>query len=1238
MQNLKTKFETLLHRHPWALQFSLALAIAVIAVGATGILGVNAATPPFSVIKPVTNDVWTVGESRNIEMRFSQASTKTYVVKFTLCKVNPAICVVADIIPDLEIPSQPIGAVVKATWSQVGFDVNGQLINGIDGFADNNTIISLNVREKGNPSDFGADIQTGAFSILRGVVYVTGQASVDSAMRIGEFRPIHILAAGPIQWGPVDSDGYTGSIALYLLNGDQQLVVGTKKIKPIDFANTGGVTIDHLFGSANFRLGYPADRDYWFRAIVHYDNTVQGGGIGEFNLYSGKFKIDQAGYTVDFISPLDDDSTVWPIDTTQTISYRLVPKIGVFDPFRVENRLDLYLNKHFNTIGDNTISKLQGDISIPANFNPTQTKTFKWAIVKCTIYAFDCSQDPNFKLPDEYLWVSAEIGSVFSGNDFNSGKFKLSDPSQLGGTVKFTSPATNDTIYLGNIYNLAFNRTPSSKDPIKLVLQGEEGINQKDRKVLTAKQDFDGGSLTWAWDTNYFTDSEYGFYHNAYGHGSIFALNPDTDEDYGQSGTFKFDRLVKFTPTVGTQEPIDGTFNWPGVMPPMFEYNAGSTQAINFWVDPEPSHWNISHTVANHVALYVRKTSEATWTLITDTTGITGKGDLNYQWDIPASTTDYNAELMIVAGEGTLDPANPRYYAKSSPFTVKGTPTPGTFSGMYYSFPMDITADGTLSPDMSSANPWSLSTNFNRPTDSIVKFWVGFFACDAFGNNCTNLGLNKTGFDADGYLFVDTTESGVDALLADISGVISPAQITNIRIKIELGTTDTTLTDQPWVQSVSLNYTANGSAQTIGIINFHDTTANGQFAVNKNETVNILVDVTASANFAGTVQMQLGEITNQATNQPDNTIIGNLVTNPAGGQLTLTPNETKSLTLQFTPTAATADGTYTFRLRGFDITNPSSVLSPDPKTGELLVGGTAPTEQFNLQISEVGQTVAKGGTTTYNISVSRVTSPTMYVGTINLATDIRSARIYGNDVELATFNPTTIVFSTSDNASVITKTAVLTVKASANATILEQDKSFSVTGNDDTNSSSDTATLKITANAMTLHVTIPLEAGTKVLDPNRYAQKVHPNFALRVYGGTTRVAEVIGFHTNTTNQADVVITALPAGTYKVFARTTRHLWKRANTDLVVIAGTTDYNLSWPTIGLPASDYNADNWIGVQDFTYIGGSNMGQNGSDLLGDVNNDDWITSLDYSFLIGLFNNLPRYDRGGDPLPDQPL
>jgi len=562
-------------------------------------------------------------------------------------------------------------------------------------------------------------------------------------------------------------------------------------------------------------------------------------------------------------------------------------------------------------------------------------------------------------------------------------------------------------------------------------------------------------------------------------------------------------------------------------------------------------------------------------------------------------------------------------------------------SATYYSSHFDLTNDGQQSGRWRVTQLNSLATvSSPLTTDSTVRFSLGFFK--KVGDSYTNLApIGSGGFDSEGYLVItNDNQDHLEWIAANFSWF---AQVTHIRFRIEMSTSDIgDPAKQPWVQSVNLTYTPVNVADTIGFIKFKDEDTNPnayRFALSKGATVQVLFDVVPTlADYNGTVQLALGNIKNKSNDQTDTTITGAFVSPNAAGQINLSGAPVQ-VTIQFTASQTTADGLYQFVITGADVADPNLTLIPK-ENGELIVGGVIPGEQFHLSIDEGQQTVGKGGTVVYHINVNRVST---YTGTIALTTNIQSPTVFGTDITSAVFSPNSITFDNTDvivpGGPVLTKTATLTIAASANPILLDTSKTFTVTGTDGglptPNVATATSNLTIAANTIILSVTIPLEPDTKPQDAEKYARTTHPNFSLRVYASNSvnpPVAQAVGFHTNTNNQANVVIPMLPNGTYTVYARTTRHLWKKSTDPAVLTIPSTSYNLVFPA--LPAGNLDENNTINVLDYSAFT-QNIGQSGDDLLGDINNDNGISSVDYNFFINFFNGFWKYMMNGDPLPD---
>jgi hypothetical protein len=428
-----------------------------------------------------------------------------------------------------------------------------------------------------------------------------------------------------------------------------------------------------------------------------------------------------------------------------------------------------------------------------------------------------------------------------------------------------------------------------------------------------------------------------------------------------------------------------------------------------------------------------------------------------------------------------------------------------------------------------------------------------------------------------------------------------------------------------------LNYSFNTTADMIGFINFDAPHQDGQFSANREETITINATVSVNETYTGFIQVTLGQITNQLTGEVDTTISGNISSDQTIQFIEGGPR-TAPIEITLTPTSATADGIYLFTLGGHDLDNDNLVLLP--KTGELTVSGVVSGDQFSVIVTPPDN-VAISGSTDATLYYVTVTPASTFVGTINLTSDVST--VFPTGVT-GTFNPASIHFSGGNSDPV---QSVLSINTPSSAQVTSA-KDFTVTGTVANSSpaiiQTGTASMSIVdaANTTVLHVTIPLETGTKPSNPNDYAQHIHPNFTLRVYSGTSMVTEKVGFHTDPYNKADVVLTTkLQPGTYQVYARTTRHLWKKATTPsagLVIAANDADneYDLGWPTAGLPSSDYSSNNIVDLFDYQYL--FPYDQTGADLLADVNNDGRVDFFDFTYM------LPKFGLLGDWLPGVPL
>jgi hypothetical protein len=1293
MNIFKQKFESLLHRHPWALQLSLAVMIAATAVVSTANIDwAKAFTlppiifPDMVISEPAPGNIWHVGLSKEIKVKYLRDVTKSYNVRVVLCQPNPGICLDDEIVDTTNVTIGPATAGTVqtiGTWTKVGYKLDGTIIPGDFSSYEDNTQLSLYLTEVGVTPVVGRHVPSGTFTITN-IGGVVSQPTLNTHWRLGEMQTIRWgFLNNVINWGNL-SNGRYGTAAVYLRSNrdSQRLLIDVQDIHPEDIGGTAGMSLDYLVGSTNkageyLQGGYPASYRYWFEVDVWYDQSGGGNGLNQVTLTGEKFIIDPAGYTISFSSPAQDGSTVWPVDSVQQIQYQLTPKPGITDPFRVENRIGLYLNKFY--FGENQpFANIKRDVSIPANFNPETPLTVSWSISKQNLY-------DQYDLADTDLWISGHIATTFSGENYLSGKFRLSS---------IVSP--NAVMHVsGNTANPQYNPNESADN----IAVGETaGTVVWLSDPATGADQVNHGTVTVEYDPAVVSPILNSVDGGGYGGGVTVAV-----DDTSTPGNL----VVKFTVTGPIDPNLVGGFfgliviNWEAVgvgsteinlkwtaagvtgdgtdvfaasnnsndrllrvEPKGHTINVASAGQLGMSLEPNPTvtttpNTNFDVTVWGdagdiHLGYYKSTlTFDPTYLEVVSIQGSWGRGQSTFDNQLGKITiedwTEVNGSFTTghfrmatlhlktknLTGTSDItfnnsDAVNNNYvitldraHVAADHFTNTTVNIAGggahPFTATYYSAPIDITKGGTVTPAAFS----TLMTNYGHPTTSTVKFWVGFF-----NQSGTNLGLGKFGFDPDGYLFVEGSN------LPDFSGVIQLNEITHVVFKIEMYSPDVTIAaDQPWVESVVLNYSFNTTADMIGFINFDAPFQDGNFAVSKNDPAGITINATlgVNADYVGTIQVAF-ELINQLTGQVETTISGNM--SPPGQTFHFVAGEPKTLPLTLTliPTDSTADGVYVIHLTGFDVDNSNLTLLPT--TGLLTVSGSVSGDQFSVIVTPPDN-VAVSGSTDATLYYVTVTPASTFVGTINLTSDVST--VFPTGVT-GTFNPAAVNFSSGNSDPV---QSVLSINTPSSAQVTSA-KDFTVTGTVANSSpaiiQTGTASMSIVdaANTTVLHVTIPLETGTKPSNPNDYAQHIHPNFTLRVYSGTSMVTEKVGFHTDPYNKADVVLTTkLQPGTYQVYARTTRHLWKKATTPsagLVIAANDADneYDLGWPTAGLPSSDYSSNNIVDLFDYQYL--FPYDQTGADLLADVNNDGRVDFFDFTYM------LPKFGLLGDWLPGVPL
>ncbi len=135
---------------------------------------------------------------------------------------------------------------------------------------------------------------------------------------------------------------------------------------------------------------------------------------------------------------------------------------------------------------------------------------------------------------------------------------------------------------------------------------------------------------------------------------------------------------------------------------------------------------------------------------------------------------------------------------------------------------------------------------------------------------------------------------------------------------------------------------------------------------------------------------------------------------------------------------------------------------------------------------------------------------------------------------------------------------------------------------------------------------------------------VHPAFTFRLYAGAVKAFEKTGIKLDTQNEATIALGDLAAGTYKGYLRSTRHLWKEASIQLVIVDGTEEYTLEFDE--LTSGDIDPNNVINVLDFgTYT--FDWGKTAPNLLPDFNEDGAVNAIDVVNIIG------NYFKVGSPI-----
>jgi len=556
---------------------------------------------------------------------------------------------------------------------------------------------------------------------------------------------------------------------------------------------------------------------------------------------------------------------------------------------------------------------------------------------------------------------------------------------------------------------------------------------------------------------------------------------------------------------------------------------------------------------------------------------------------------------------------NRQYEVYSSPFHILPAATV-PISATYYSKTFSV-APYNVAPEAldylkADFSPVLVGSGFN------IDFAISFLnASDQPVWTATDY---PDSFDTDGYLMVTTDReeelgSPDGYLLGWLQG--NPAkfnQIRSVRFRIYMATMDVTA-GGPWVQSVTLQY-KQASTADIGVINFVDTPgADGTVTktIAHGTTGSFDIKVTPLNGFSGQVVLSVGPITKVGSGED---VSGKIIASNMPQTLTIPSGATDvPATVQFTVNDdETLSGLYRFTISGHDTSNENATLVP-ADWGRINVPES--TGLFGLAITPATQTVVKGQSTTYTITLTRSSG---FTGTVTLGDNI--ATIFGAGVT-ASYSDGSL--SGADTGS------ILTVATTTSATPTDA-KTFTVTGQaTDQPDQIATAQLSIVTSdqAITLSLTIPVEPAAS----GKSADNTLPSFTLRLYNGLTKTYEKTNFTTNAQNQASVTATRteIPNGTYTVYARSNRHLWGKSTQTNLVIDATASYTLTFPT--LKAGNLDTNNRINSLDLPPWM-NDYGKTIAGLLGDLNNDGKVNVLDVAFIFGL----DHYGAWGDQLPDE--
>jgi len=509
-----------------------------------------------------------------------------------------------------------------------------------------------------------------------------------------------------------------------------------------------------------------------------------------------------------------------------------------------------------------------------------------------------------------------------------------------------------------------------------------------------------------------------------------------------------------------------------------------------------------------------------------------------------------------------------------------------------------------------------------------VQVAVGLFAADGI----TPIFVGDDGLGTGYFVMTENSQDNLDKLMA-LNADPSFVNVRALRFRIFMYTPDNSLTiiDQPWVESVALDYTL--ASGEIGTITFAttETAPYAKYLPNDTNTP-ISYDLIATADLSA----------NDPTFQ--NMIIGIswLDSPPVGlhAWVEVVPGYENNIITEFGYGAVVPfkiflstgmginllEGSYRFQVTGRLGGNTAITLTSSPE-GTILTGSVAP-DDFNLVMVEpIDQSTQANGVVTYTATIIYGAS-----FTDNVVVDVDDLiSKFGTDI-----SSTDIIYGEiiSNQQSV-----VITINISANPTNLDTPITFAVKGTAGTIVHTADASLTILStisDAIMISLTIPTEDIPNTTLPSLFTLNLYPagaatkddyDLSLTNLAPTAVVGQII---TIDVPVAKVLLT--DGATYTVYARSTRHFWTQADNAgqlTIDLEQTTPHAVSFPQ--MTAGDIFPDNLINSIDVGYAVNQWFKSYPEEpdpafLISDMNNDNFINSIDVGFLV---NN---WFEGGDP------